>query len=183
MLETLLQALPMILTAGAKLKGGSQAYQASQKGIDYSNQKRLAGQMEQLALAQANPDNAAFQKLYQKNRALGQSGLADTIAEIQRQNRKAITMGRAPLLDRERGGESIFRNLMKAQQDQELTNRNATFSQLGTAQRALALPSDAYSAIATGNYQNSLAKAAGTNSLGDALQSLFGLGNSLTPQR
>lgn len=175
MFESLLQALPMLLAGGLKMKGAKKHYDSGQRGIDYSNQQRLTGRMEELANAQADPDSPLFQKLYQQNRAMGQQDLARTVAEIQRQNRKAVSMGRTPLLDQERGGESVFRNLMLGQQDQERVARKESFGQLDSARRALAAPYDAYNDLSLGGYKNKIAKADSYSSLGDALKSLFSL--------
>lgn len=177
MFESFAQFLPQILGAGIQGIGAAKNFKASQKGVDYSGQNQINRKMMQLADAQANPDSPAFQKLYTQNRQMGATNLAQTIAELQRQNRKAISMGRSPLLDQERGGESIFRNLILGQQDNEMNARNATFGQLRAALQGYNAPFENTGALSRGDYVNEMAGAAGYDSLGAALKNLFSLQN------
>jgi len=159
------------------------------EGVDLGPQKQALGQMNQLAgrqaqlaAAQTDTSNPIFQRLYGQEKAAGQEDLAATIAEISRQNRKLSVMGRKPLLDQERGGESVFRNLMLGQQDVGNQARNNAFNQLRLGQDAVAGAQGAYGNIFTGAggvAQKELANKGmniGANySLGDVLQKLFGL--------
>lgn len=161
MLSTLLQAIPAIRTG--------------LKGKDLSQQKRTSAEMGNVANAQYNMDNPLYQRLYEQNRRAGQQDLASTIAEISRQNRKLTSMGRKPLLDQERGGESIFRNLIMGQQDVGNQARQGAFGQLQQGQNALAGLYDAQNLTADQGYDNKLRKVGAYYSIGDVLQNLFGL--------
>lgn len=69
------------------------------------------------AQALLNPDSPLYRRIYGAKQQLGRQNLAESVAEISRQNRKLQALGRSPLLDNERGGEAIFRNLMRGYQD------------------------------------------------------------------
>lgn len=60
-----------------------------------------------------------YQSIYNQQKQQGQQNLAESIAELSRQNRKLQVLGRSPLLDNERGGEAIFRNLTQGYQDNQ----------------------------------------------------------------
>lgn len=189
MLGSILEALPFLLQSAPKINQGF-------KGVDLKRQKRaaaqmnnLAGQQAQLAGAQTNMNSPLFQSLYGQERAAGQADLADTIAEISRQNRKLTSMGRNPLLDRERGGESIFRNLMKGQQDVGNTARRNTFDQLRLGQNSLAGAQssygniyDAYGGLSKQQFQNDQGRVGAYHNIGTVLQQLFGLNNGNSTQ-
>jgi hypothetical protein len=157
----LVQAIPAIL--------------AGFKGKDTKKLRQTSGQMEQLADAQYNMDNPLFQRIYGQEQGAGQQDLASTISELSRQNRKLVTMGRTPLLDQERGGESIFRQLMMGQQDVGNRARQNTFSQLGRGQQAQAGVYDAQNDLVNTDWENELRKVGGYYSLGDALKGMFNL--------
>ncbi len=75
--------------------------------------------------ASVDTDSPLYQKIYGQQRQQGQRNLAETIAELQRQNRKQTSLGRTPLFNAERGGETLFRGLMSGYddvQDQASTN-------------------------------------------------------------
>ncbi len=67
---------------------------------------------EELASAMGDTNNPLYKQLYGQYRQQGATNLGSGIAELQRQNRMNNKMGRTPLFDQERGGESLFRNLM-----------------------------------------------------------------------
>lgn len=177
-------ALPFLLQTAPAIKTGLE-------GKNLKKQKQVAAQMQplaqmqaQLAGAQTDMNNPLFQNLYSQNREAGNMDLSATIAEISRQNRKLNELGRNPLLDQERGGESIFRNLIKGQEDVGNQARTNTFNQLKAGQNAYAGAQDAYGGIYNayndlGNqdYANKLKKVGAQYSIGDALKGLFGLGN------
>lgn len=81
--------------------------------------------------AMQDPDSAGFQKIYQQKRGAGQRNIAEFIAEAQRQNRKASALGRTPLFSQERGGEVLFRNMMKGYEDVQDNAMDDTYSTLG----------------------------------------------------
>lgn len=160
-LPSLIQAIPSIMTG---MKGKS-----TKKQSQYSDE--IAG----LSRAQYDQSSPIFQNLYSQERSAGQQDLASTISEISKQNRKAVTMGRTPLLDRERGGESLFRQLMMGQQDVGERARKNTFSQLGQAQGAMQGTLKNYDDLATNNYDNDIRKALSYYTVGDTLKEMFGL--------
>ena len=81
----------------------------------------------QTAAAAADPTSKQFQNIYGRSKAFRTQSLANTIAELQRQNRKAATMGRTPLLNTERGGEQLFRSAAQEQMNvDELAAEDAT---------------------------------------------------------
>lgn len=168
---SLLEALPTLL-------GTVPAVKSQMRGVNLGPQKQIADQMTQLAQAQTNTNNPLFQSLYGQNKQAGQQNLAETIAQLQSQNRMALSNGQAPLLNQERGGESIFRNLMQGQQtvgNQALEN---TFGQLRNAQNSLGGAYNTQGNLAQGQYQNNQRQVAGYNTIADAvpyLQNLFGL--------
>lgn len=67
--------------------------------------------------AMQDPNSAQFQNVYKQQQAFGQQNLADSIAEMVRQNRKQGRLGRTPLFNPERGGETLFRGVNKGYQD------------------------------------------------------------------
>lgn len=175
-LPFLMQSVPAIKTGlkGRDLKGQRQTLGAM---------KPLAQQQTQLAKAQYDPNSEIFQNLYRQEREMGQANIADTIAELSRQNRKLVSMGRSPLLDAERGGESVFRNLVKGQQDVGERARLNTISRLTGAQTALSRAQGAYAPIYEGygdlsdsGWQNDLTRVGAQYSIGDVLKQLFNLG-------
>jgi len=161
LIPSLIQGVPYIMT--------------QMKGKNLKPQKQTLGQLGNVANAQYNTDNPIFQKLYGQNTELGQRDLASTIAEISRQNRKLTSMGRRPLLDQERGGESIFRNLVMGQGDVGARARTDTFGQLRNATNSLNNLYDGQNLIADEDYENSMRKNRGYYSIGDALKGLFNL--------
>lgn len=85
-----------------------------------------------VANAAINPDSKTYQRLYSANQQQGQNDLAFQIAELQRQNRKNTELGRTPLFSPERGGETIFRGLMKGYQDNQDQARRTTVDELNS---------------------------------------------------
>lgn len=151
------------------------SFKTGLKGKNLKPQQQTLGQIGQLAEAQYNPDSAIYQKLYGQNREAMQGDLASAISEISRQNRKLTSMGRSPLLDQERGGESVFRNLILGQQGAGQQARTQTVSQLGQGQNALSGLYRGQSDVGDEDYMNKLNRASTYSSIGDALKGLFGL--------
>lgn len=161
LLSTLTQAVPYI--------------RAQYKGKDLGPQKQTAAELANVTNAQYNMDNPLYQGLYEQNRQSGQQDLARTIAEISRQNRKLTSMGRNPLLDQQRGGESVFRNLIMGQQDVGNQARENTFGQLRNAASGLGATYAAQGGIADRGYENEISRA-------NAFYGIGGLGRSYNPQ-
>jgi hypothetical protein len=91
-----------------------------------------------IAAAMTNMDSPLYQKMYGQFRQQGQQNMAEMIAEAQRQNRKAAAMGRNPLFSAERGGEVLFREMARNNQDTQNQAMMNTFNQLGNAYNATA---------------------------------------------
>ncbi len=114
-------------------------------------QHSLAGEIANLSRVQYQPNNQIFRDLYNEESGYGRRNLADAIAEIGRQNRMQNRLGRTPLLDRERGGESVFRNLMSGYQ-------NVQQQAMGNARNRIGQGINGLSS-ALGGYNNVIANA------------------------
>lgn len=161
MISSLLQAIPAIITG--------------LKGKNLKPQRQTLNQLSNLSTAQYDMGNPYFQQLYGQEREAGQQDLASTIAELSRQNRKAVALGRTPLLDQERGGESVFRNLIAAQQGIGDQARRNTFGQLRNAQSGL---NDIYNnqgGLADREYENKGERVTAYANIGEVLKKLFGI--------
>ena len=90
--------------------------------------------MTGLSDAMLDPNNPIYQNLYKQNKEDMSYGLSSAIAEAQRQNRQAVRLGRAPLFSAERGGEDLFRALMKGQQNSTQAASMARSQIAGAAQ-------------------------------------------------
>lgn len=165
------------------------AIKTGMKGRDLKGQRQaldqmrpLAAQQAALAKAQYDPNSPLFQNLYRQEREMGEQSLAESVAEVSRQNRKLSMMGRAPLLSAERGGESVFRNLMKGHGEVGEQARLNTISRLSGAQQSLGRAQDAYRPIYEGEgdlsksgYENDLTKVGAYSTIADVLRHLFSL--------
>lgn len=79
-------------------------------------QEALAGKQAAMGDALLDPNNPFYKQQYGAARERNAASMAETIAEAQRQNRKATKLGRTPLFSAERGGETLFRSLMSGYQ-------------------------------------------------------------------
>ena len=148
-------------SAGQSIAGALPFYNLPQQ------QNRYFQPAYQASQAMINPDNPLYKKLYGQKRQQGQQNLAETIMELSRQNRKLTSMGRSPLLDRERGGESIFRNLIQGNQDVQNQAAGDTESLLGRGAQNLY-------AMGTQRSQTAQNKAGIQGNILGALTKLFG---------
>lgn len=114
-----------------------------------AQEKQMAGRLAQISAAQTDTSNPLYKQLYGQYQDQNRQTLAQTIAEMQGQNRMNTSMGRTPLLSPERGGETIFRNLMQGYQGM---NNNAD------QQTRQALQGAAGTAGAAGTYYNAINK-------------------------
>lgn len=80
-------------------------------------QEQLAARQNQISQALTDNNNPLYQQLYGQYQQQNKNNLAETIAELQRQNRMNTQNGRTPLFNQERGGETVFRNLMQGYQN------------------------------------------------------------------
>lgn len=106
-------------------------------------------------------NNKKYKQFYGQFRQQGQQNIADFIAEAQRQNRKQSAMGRTPLFSPERGGEVMFREMIRGYQDNQNT--------------ASGMALDATSKALQQQQQNDLQKADVWGNIGGALTKMFGL--------
>lgn len=180
--NSLAQAIPMFLQTYPSI-------QAGMKGVDLGPQRDVSQQMANLGAKQANlasaqydMSNPYFQQIYGQEKQAAQQDLASGIAEISRQNRKLNMLGRRPLLDQERGGESIFRQLMLAQQGAGDQARQRAFQQLEAGQRGLGAAAGTYGNVynqsnqmAQQQYENKRQRVGAYSSIGELLKGLFGL--------
>lgn len=72
---------------------------------------------EEALAAMGDTSSDLYQNIYGQQKQQGQDNLAYQIAELGRQNRKLSALGRTPLFDEERGGETMFRGLTQGYQD------------------------------------------------------------------
>lgn len=79
-------------------------------------QEKLAKQQAELSRAQTDPNNPMYKRLYSQYQDQNRMNLAQVIAETQGQNRMNQRSGRTPLFSQERGGETLFRQLMQGYQ-------------------------------------------------------------------
>lgn len=156
--------------------------QAQFKGQNLGPQTETANEINQLARAQTNTTNPLFQSLNQQNRQAGQSQLAEVISGLQNQNRLGQSIGRTPLLDQERGGEGIFRNLMKGYEDVGNQSTAQTFGQLHDAQGAMQGNYNNQNNLSGAQFGNTKMKTQGYSTLSDALSNMFGLNKPQQPQ-
>lgn len=169
-ISSLLEYLPTLLRTVPAVKQGM-------NGVNLGPSAETSNEINQLAKAQTNMNNPLFQSLLTQNKQAGNTQLANTIAQLQGQNRIAQSLGQNPLLSQERGGESIFRNLIKGQEDVGNQAVGQTFGQLQQAQQGLQGSYNNQSNLAQQQYGNTQKQTAAYGTIGDALQGLFGLGN------
>lgn len=106
-LLSLLTAIPGLMNAFGG--GTTMPYQRQQE--------QIAGRQNQISQALTDTNNPLYQQLYGQYKAQNQANMADTISQLQGQNRMNASMGRVPLFNQERGGENIFRALMQQSQN------------------------------------------------------------------
>lgn len=144
------------------LAGAAPYYQYAQNtGKYYKEPNSILSAMQ-------DPSSAKYQQIYGQQRLQGQQNLAETIAELTRQNRKLAMMGRVPLFNEERGGEQQFRALTQGYQDVQNRAANQTQGILGNAYQGAF-------GQAQINQQNALNKAGVNSGIFGALGKLFNL--------
>ena len=122
----------------------------------------------QTVAAMQDPNSQQFQNIYSQQREMGQQNLAESVAELVRQNRKQNRLGRTPLFSPERGGETLFRGVNKGYQDVQNQARNQTYDILGNTAKLQQMQAQQMGATAA-------SKAGQKSSLLGALTKLFGL--------
>lgn len=145
------------------------------EGSDTGPQQAVANRLGMLSEAMYAPNSPLYQQLYRQNLNQNQQNLAQTIAELQRQNRKATVTGRTPLFSSERGGESVFRGLMQEQGAIGDRAREATLNQLGRGAQSTALAFEPFRSVSQQEYENRGRETQGFSNIASMLSSLFGL--------
>lgn len=145
------------------------------QGKNLKPMQDIASQMGNLANAQYNNDNPLYQDVYNDERGDIQQDLAGAIAEAVRQNRKASALGRTPLFDAERGGETQFRALTQGYADAQGQARMRAREILKGGQNSLSGVFAAQNAMANEAFQNKQRKATGFSGIADILPSLLKL--------
>lgn len=105
-------------------------------------QEQIAGRQNQLSHALTDTNNPLYQQMYGQYKNQASNNLAQSISELQGQNRLNSGMGRTPLLSRERGGEDMFRAITQGYQNQgvqaDQQARSAITQAMGGNTQALA---------------------------------------------
>lgn len=141
----LLSAIPSLITQFRGTEENPAEKYAQQM---MAQQQGLAGEITNMARARTDPNNPMYQALYKEERGRGQQDLARVIAEAQAQNRMATRLGRTPLFDPARGGETQFRALMGNYGDVQSKARESAMGQLDKNISALSTGYDAYGNLA-----------------------------------
>lgn len=94
-------------------------------------QKKYYDSYNQTVGAMADTSSPIYQNIYAQQKQQGQQNLAEAIAEMSRQNRKLSMLGRAPLFDPARGGETKFRGITQGYQDVQNQAADQTQNILG----------------------------------------------------
>lgn len=167
----LLSLLPQLIN----LYGAGKGVQAAQKGVNLGPNAQTVSNMQQIGAAETNQNNPLFQSMLQANKQTGDTQLGRTISQLQGQNRLAQSMGQNPLLSQERGGESIFRNLMQGQEDVANQAVGQTYGQLGQAMQGQQGIGNAQAGLANAQFKNTTGQVGSYGTLSDALSGMFGL--------
>lgn len=133
-----------------------------------TNQKKYTQPQANIANAMLDQNNPLYQQTYGQERQAGQNNLADVINQLGMQNRKLSMLGRTPLFDPERGGETMFRGLTHGYEDIQGQARANTLQDLGNAYQYR-------NNLAQQQQKNDQTDAFGQSSIGGVLKSLFGL--------
>lgn len=131
--------------------------------------------------AMQDPNSAQFQNVYNAQKQIGQSNLAESIAEMVRQNRKQALLGRTPLFSPERGGETLFRGVNQGYQDIQNKALGQSYNILGNTAQMQQLQAQQMAATAASkagqksNIYGALASPSAASSITGMLKGLFGL--------
>lgn len=145
----------------------------SYQGLNLKPQQNIAAEMGNLANAQYDDSNPLFQKIYGQEKGAAQQNLAQAIAEASRQNNKLASMGRVPLFDAERGGETQFRALTQGYQTAQDTARARAREIIGAGQNAQAKNFDAQGNVAQNELRNKAGKASTFSTIASILPKLL----------
>jgi hypothetical protein len=132
-------------------------------------QEALARRMSEISAAQTDVNNPLYKQLYGQYQDQNRQSLAQTVAELQGQNRMNTRNGRTPLFSPDRGGEAIFRNLMQGYQGLGNQADAQTRQALSAAMGGAASTGSLYNAISPNAAEASKKKLAGFGSIFDIL--------------
>lgn len=147
----------------------------------YQKQKNLAaGQMAQISSALTDTSNPLYKQLYGQYQDQNRQNMAQVISEAQGQNRMNTAMGRTPLFDPSRGGETMFRSLMSGYQDLGTHSDQQTRQALAGALGSNGSTLNAYNTAGQGAARANTAQLSGYQGLSDILKNL-GTNNNASP--
>lgn len=159
---SLLTAIPSLM---ADFSGSTSDPYADQK-------KQLAGRMAQISAAQTDTSNPLYKQLYGQYQDQNRQNMAQTIAESQAQNRMATANGRTPLFSPERGGETLFRNLMQGYQGLNTQADAQTRQALSTALGGTNSTGNFFNQITPGAAKTNTQQLSGFQGISDILRNL-----------
>jgi hypothetical protein len=126
-----------------------QQFRGVQETPAEKQQRGLSQEIANLARARMDPNDPRYLALYNQERQSGQQDLARVIAEAQGQNRMATRLGRTPLFDPGRGGETQFRSLMQSYGGVQDNARQRARGIMGEGQAGLGQAYSAAQGLAT----------------------------------
>lgn len=147
----------------------------------YEQQKKAAaGNMANISAAMTDTSNPLYKQLYGQYQDQARQNMAQVISQAEGQNRMNATMGRTPLFDPARGGETMFRSLMQGYQgmgqQSDLQTRQALQGALGANNST----GNMFNTAGAGAARAGAANLSGYQGISDLLKT-FGSNNS-TPQ-
>lgn len=166
--QDMMQARDSYNPLGSLLKSGAAANYNLQ-GTNLKPLQDIGSQIAALGRAQYDTNDPLYQQTYEAERGAGMQDLAASIAEMARQNRKLSSMGRTPLFNPERGGETAFRGLTQGYQNVQDTARQRARQILAGGQSALGNTFNAYSTLTAGQDANKKKQAFGLGNIGDMI--------------
>jgi len=144
------------------------------QGQDIRQQQGISNDIGSLANASYDPNNAMYKKIYNDEAQSNQQNLAATINEAMNQNRKAAQMGRVPLFNPERAGETAFRTMAGGLSASQDAARARAREIIGAGINAKKAAYDAAASASAAKQQNRQGKFLGGINIADALPILAG---------
>lgn len=169
-LTSLISAVPAIIS---DFKGSTSDPYKQQKS-------QAADNMSQITGALTDNNNPLYKQLYGQYQDQNRQNMAQTIAELQGQNRMATGMGRTPLFDPSRGGEMLFRGLMQGQQSGGVQSDLQTRQALQGALNGNNVTNTAYINNGVGAANAAKGQVVGYQGISDLLKNFMGGGSSTT---
>lgn len=135
-------------------------------------QEELAQRMAQITSAQTDTSNPLYKQIYGNYADQNRQNMAQVIAEAQGQNRMATGMGRTPLFDPGRGGETLFRSLMQQQQGAGVQADQQTRQALSGALSGTNMAGNYYNQISPMTAKGNSQELAGYQGISDLLRGM-----------